>query len=216
MLGATAAVIATIAMASPFARTDLAPAPSPRHPAAVQDTAVVTSNPTLQASLDRIASQSALWREALASLRGTNRRIRVVASDQVLVADARGGVKSFDREVLAQVAPVRAEGSTRVNLVIVVINLELLQRMYFTATAVPADLHADIDRVVIHEVYGHALPYVLAGDMSGRCADPTPDERPSEACSIKRENEIRAELRLGRRMDRGFEGLTLTRRSSLF
>jgi hypothetical protein len=52
--------------------------------------------------------------------------------------------------------------------------------------------------------------------MSGRCADPTPDERPSEACSIKRENEIRAELRLGRRMDRGFEGLTLTRRSSLF
>jgi hypothetical protein len=149
----------------------------------------------------------------LASLRGTNRRIRVVTPDQVLVSDARGRLKGFDREVLAQVAPVHTDGSSKVNLVVVVINLELLQQMYFNAAAVPADLHADIDRILIHEVYGHALPYLLAGDISGRCADPAPNERASEACSIRRENEIRAELQLGRRTDRGFEGLALTRRS---
>jgi hypothetical protein len=213
MLAATAALVSTLLLCSSVAKADLPLMAGQREQAPVQDAAIATSDPTLRASLDRIAAQSALWREALASLRATNRRIKVVTPDQVLVSDGRGGLRGFDREVLAQVAPISADGSSKVNLVIVVINLELLQRMYFSAAAVPADFHADIDRILIHEVYGHALPYVLAGDISGRCADPSPNERPSEACSIRRENEIRAELQLGRRTDRGFEGLALTRRS---
>ncbi len=176
------------------------------------ESTLVTANPILQASVDRIASQSALWRAAFSLLRGTGRRIKVVTPDHVLVKDERGRQTAFDRDVLAEVFPVRTQDS-RVDLVVVVINLEFLYRLYLKATAVPMDLQADLDRVVIHEVYGHALPYLLAGDMSGRCADPMPNERASDACSIKRENEVREELRLGRRTEGGFAGLSLTRRS---
>jgi hypothetical protein len=45
--------------------------------------------------------------------------------------------------------------------------------------------------------------------MSGRCADPAAGERPSDACSIRRENAVRAQLGLGRRTDYGFGALAL-------
>jgi len=65
---------------------------------------------------------------------------------------------------------------------------------------------------LVHEIYGHAIPYLLAGDLSGRCADPKRGERASEACSIQRENAVRAELGLGRRTDYGLSDLALARR----
>jgi hypothetical protein len=94
--------------------------------------------------------------------------------------------------------------------VVVVINLPLLETLYSDATL--ADLEADLDRIVAHEVYGHAIPYVLAGHLSGKCADPLPGQRATDACAIKRENEIRSELRLGQRRDSGLNGLTIARR----
>jgi hypothetical protein len=45
--------------------------------------------------------------------------------------------------------------------------------------------------------------------MSGRCADPEPGQRPSEACSIRRENVVRRELGLGRRTGYDLGGLAL-------
>jgi hypothetical protein len=209
---AAVTVLSTILLAA------IAPTTGTTAPAHVGDSStadhstVVTANPTLQASLDRIGAQSHLWREAISSLRGTGRRIKIVTPEHVVVTDERGRPARFDRNVLAQVSPVVGNGS-KIDLVVVVINLELLYRLYWTAAAVPTDLQADIDRVVIHEIYGHAIPYLVAGDMTGRCPDPLPNERPSDACSIRRENAVRAELRLGRRTDRGFDGLALTRRS---
>jgi hypothetical protein len=112
--------------------------------------------------------------------------------------------------VLAEVQPL-AEFETRVDAVVVVINVALLESMLGSSDT-PADFDDDLDRVVAHEVYGHAIPYLLAGDLSGRCADPAAGERAEDACAIKRENEIRAELRLGERRDYGLNGLSLARR----
>jgi hypothetical protein len=70
----------------------------------------------------------------------------------------------------------------------------------------------DLDRILVHEIYGHAVPYLLAGDLSGRCADPQPQERAVDACSIQRENAVRAQLGLGRRVDYGLGDLNLSRR----
>jgi hypothetical protein len=53
---------------------------------------------------------------------------------------------------------------------------------------------------------------VLAGRLSGKCADPSPGQRATDACAIKRENAIRGELRLGQRREYGLEGLALARR----
>jgi hypothetical protein len=72
-----------------------------------------------------------------------------------------------------------------------------------------ADFEADLERVVIHEVYGHAVPYLLAGKASGRCADPARGERALDACSVRRENAVRAEAGLGERTDYTFGGLLL-------
>lgn len=173
--------------------------------------AIVTNHPTLQKGLDRLFERSATWRKALEDVARLGRRAVVVTPKHIRVKDAKNGkLRGFDEDVLAEVQPF-AEQETRVDAVVVVINVELLERMQGSTTT-PRDFEDDLDRVLAHEVYGHAVPYLLAGDLSGKCADPTPKQRPEDACAIQRENEIRAELKLGKRRDYGLTGLALARR----
>jgi hypothetical protein len=173
--------------------------------------AVITNNSEIQQSLDRLQKRSAVWRNALAEVERLGRKAVVVTPKNVRVKDPRSGkLRSFDKDVLAEVQPL-AEHETRVDAVVVVINVALLQRM-LASTDTVGDFEDDLDRVVAHEVYGHAIPYLLAGDLSGKCADPLPGQRAEDACAIKRENEIRAELRLGERRDYGLSGLATARR----
>jgi hypothetical protein len=175
---------------------------------------LVTSNSTLRAGLTRISNRSSLWRDALAFLRDSGRRVIVLTPEQVVVANPQGGVPkdAFDPTVLAEVAPVPRSDSG-VAVVLVVINLPLLEESHRQAQSLPAEFEADLDRILIHEVYGHAVPYLLAGHLSGRCPDPMPGDRATDACSIRRENAVRAELGLGRRTSYGLDDLNLTRRS---
>jgi hypothetical protein len=171
---------------------------------------ILVEHPTLSASLARIYAGSPRWRKALDEVVNVGRRVVVVTPDKVRVRDENGGPETpFDPTVLAEVQPIANEWS-RVDTVVVVINLLLLEKLYSDAS--PIDLEADLDRILAHEVYGHAIPYVLAGHLSGRCADPLPGQRATDACAIKRENEIRGELRLGQRREYGLNGLTLARR----
>jgi hypothetical protein len=169
----------------------------------------------IRASLERIGAGSALWREALESVAGTGRRATVLTADQVMVADAAEGRahKRFDPTVLAEVVPI-AGPNDQVDGVIVVVNLTLLVDSHRARGSQPWELQDDLDRILIHEIYGHALPYLVIGDRSGRCADPLPGERPELACAIARENAVRAELGLGRRRDAGLDGLALMRPAS--
>lgn len=198
-----------------WAETPLAQSPSspPADPAPTAP--LLTRNPTFQASLDRIATGSALWRDALEEVRLKGRHALIVTSDKVLVADTPGkrGTEAFDETVLAEVAPVPHDDS-QVHVVLVVVNLALLENIHRERRSLPSEFNADLDRILVHEIYGHALPYLQAGDLSGRCADPTPDQRASDACSIRRENAVRAELGLGRRSSYGLDSLALARRVS--
>ena len=170
---------------------------------------VITHNTLLRESLDRISRGSARFREAVDSLKQSGRWALLLTPDQVVVTDAfRSRLAAFDRGVLAEVSPV-TRGTSQVDAVLVVINLPLLERAHEQRNSLPVELHGDIDRIVIHEVFGHALPYLLAGDLSGQCADPAPGQRAHEACAIQRENTVRDELGLGRRTDAGLFGLTL-------
>lgn len=171
---------------------------------------ILVEHPTLSASLARIYAGSPRWRKALDDVVNTGRRVVVVTPDKVRVRDDGGGPDApFDPTVLAEVQPMADEWS-RVDTVVVVVNLPLLEKLYSDAS--PIDLEADLDRILAHEVYGHAIPYALAGHLSGKCADPSPGQRATDACAIKRENEIRSELRLGQRREYGLNGLTLARR----
>lgn len=177
--------------------------------AAQSPTPVLAHDTLLRESLDRISRGSARFREALEAIRQSGRRAVVLTPDQVVVTDAqRTRRAAFDPSVLAEVTPV-TNGASLVETVLVVVNLPLLERMHQQRNSLPVELEADLDRIVIHEVYGHAVPYLLAGDLSGQCADPAPGQRAHEACAIQRENAVREELGLGRRTDAGLFGLTL-------
>jgi hypothetical protein len=213
MLGVVAVLLAAIALGDP--PEDRARSATAASLGASTEPIILATNPSVQASLGRIAAQSALWRDAILSLRSTGRRVQVVTPDQVLVAGSGGKLAAFDRSVLAEAVPVIADGS-QVDRVVVVINVELLERLHWNSGSVPSELYSDIDSILIHEIYGHAVPYLIAGDTSGRCADPAAGERASDACAIRRENAVRAELGLSRRTDYGLEGLNLTRRTSRY
>jgi hypothetical protein len=173
---------------------------------------LVAHHPMLRASLERISSGSRLWADALRALEGSGRRVIVLAPDEVRHRDSPSSTATpFDPEQLAEVWPVVVSGS-RVPVVFVVVNLPLLRQIHHSQPwSSPANIYQDLDRIVIHEVYGHAFPYLLAGDVSGRCPDAAPGQRPADACAIKRENAVRAELRLGLREDAGLSGLALMR-----
>lgn len=191
----------------------MAQGPSPAFEV-VDQSPLLASNRRLQASLERIGRGSSLWREALEALRGTGRRAFVLTPDQVVVADAEDETVAgaFDSSILAAAAPVREQDS-KVQEVLVVVNLPLIQQIHDRRGSLEIELQTDLDRILVHEVYGHALPYLLAGNLSGRCADPSPDQSASDACSVQRENAVREELRLGRRTGYGIEGLWLAQTS---
>ncbi len=174
-------------------------------------TAVLTNHPTLQQSLNRLFARSALWRDTVKSVERLGRKVVVVTPKHVRIKDPdTGKLRAFDYGVIAEVQPL-AEQETRVDAVVVVVNVELLERLQGSLTTI-GDFEDDLDRILAHEVYGHAFPYLLAGDLSGKCADPANGERAEDACAIKRENAIRGELRLGQRRDYGLDGLTIARR----
>ena len=171
--------------------------------------AVITNDADLQHSLNRLFGQSASWRAALKEVERLGRKVVVVTPRNVRVKDPKTGkVHLFDDHVIAEVQPL-AEHETRVDAVVVVVNVRLIERL--GAYRTPAEFEADLDRILAHEVYGHAIPYLFAGDLSGKCADPVKGQRAEDSCAIKRENVIRAELKLGSRSDYGLNGLALAR-----
>jgi len=173
---------------------------------------VLAGHPSIAASLERISSGSALWRGEVEVLLSTGRRAVVLTPQQVLAADPRRGrQRAFDNSVLADISLL--PGTTFGIAAVVVVNLELLEELHGRRGSDATEKLADLDRILIHEVYGHAFPYLRAGNASGKCNDPVAGERAENACSIRRENAVRAELGLGRRTDYGLRGLTLGRPS---
>ena len=166
---------------------------------------VLATDPVLVASLERISRGSPTWRSAIEAVRQTGRLVLVSTLRELQSGRYRD---AFDATGLAEVVPV-VDRKMEVPLVVVGVDLRLLHRIHDDRRSVPRDVDADVDRIIVHEVYGHAIPYLLAGNLSGRCPDPVSGERASDACAIRRENAVRAELGLGRRSDGGVASLTL-------
>jgi hypothetical protein len=211
-VGSRFLVVSSIALAAILAATS-APAYAQDSSAGnreTQSTALTTSDSALHASLERLFARSATWRGAIELVRKTGRRAYVVTPSQVRMIDPHDGrTRAFDRNELAETLPVH-DGEHRVEVVVVVVNVRLLQEMHW-AHGPLVDFERDLDRILAHEIYAHAIPYLLAGHLSGRCADPRPGEPAAESCAIKRENEIRTELGLGIRTDSGLDSLSLVR-----
>jgi hypothetical protein len=140
--------------------------------------------------------------------------VLVVTPDEVVVVDdaASRVTDAFDTTSLAEAAPVVSTDGA-VNVVLAVINLPLLDRMHASLGTTRTEYEADLERLLIHEIYSHAVPYLIEGNITGRCPDPVEGEKALDACSIRRENRIRAELGLVLRKDYGVSDLALGRKS---
>ena len=207
MLGARSflAVFALLAAALPVRAQDLAPVPGAQG-------VLLTANAELAAAATRIAERSALWRAALADAASRERRALLLTPDQVVVRDGQAGpTEAFDVSSLAEVSPVVRDGAA-VDVVLVVVNVTLLAETHARLGTTRAEFEADLDRILIHEVYGHAIPYLHRGDTSARCADPERGQDPLRACSVRRENEVRAQAGLGERTDYASGGLVVMER----
>jgi hypothetical protein len=55
---------------------------------------------------------------------------------------------------------------------------------------------ANIDAILIHEIWGHLVPVIEAGDLTGNCPDPRAGESAGSSCVMQRENDLRTELGL--------------------
>jgi len=206
--------IALLWVATEAATAEPRPGPERDSPSHAESAAVLASDPVLQASLDRLWHGSASWREAMREIGLTGRRALVLTPNQVVVREdvsATGQAEAFDPTLLGAVSPV-AGADGRLTAVLVVINLPLIQAVHERRGSLPGELQSDIDRIMAHEVFGHAVPYLLDGTLAGRCADPEPGQRAADACSIQRENIVRRELGLSRRTDAGLNGLALAYR----
>jgi len=173
--------------------------------------ALLSTHPRLRDALDRIMERSEAFRREVLRVAALGRRVIVVTSEQVPVQNPETAAgHAFDDSQLAAAFPIAGPDSG-IGAVIVVLNLALLERLGRELLLDGRELDADIDRVLIHEVYAHAVPWLLEG-RAGICPDPAPGQRAAEACSIRRENEVRAEAGLGLRTDYGLASLTLGRR----
>ena len=167
----------------------------------ITDGPIQVWNSALNSSLERLSSESRTFRAALDALAGTGRRAILTTPDTM---------NEFDRTVLAQAFPLSDEHA-RVDTVVVVINLELLQKL--SGLSMKAiDFEDDLDRILAHEIYGHAMPMLMAGSAKANCADPAVGQSAIASCAVQRENVIRREMGLGQRIDYGRESLALARR----
>jgi hypothetical protein len=195
------------------ALTALLPVVVRTEPASSPPAPVASDHPELRAALERIDRGSPSWRAAMAAVAATGRRVVVLTPDQVIVRNARTNAQTaFDPSTVAEAAPV-ADEHGQVSAVLVVVNVAVMQELHDRHRSLPGEFYADLDRVLAHEVYGHAVPYLIAGHVSGRCPDPEPGTPALSSCAIQRENVVRAELRLGRRTDHSLASLGLARLS---
>lgn len=162
-------------------------------------------DPYLASRIHLLEERSPRFREAM--LRARDSRIPIVLGtpDQLRQRTALPFLvhekQATDRvgELLVQKC---APGSAGIRLIVVRVHLERLR----SAARWPALLgrgrrwlDSTTDAVLIHEIWGHLTPILLAGDLSGTCPDPAPGQPPLESCVMQRENDLRRELGLKER-----------------
>jgi len=152
--------------------------------------------------MELLNERSPTWKTAVDSLWGTSFRVLVGTPDQVrrLVPE----LADHPLDNLGEVIPLLSSTGEMIGAVAVV-DVETLTEMVRAAGLPRSVLEEDLDRILIHEVYGHVVPFAL----SGGCADPLPGETVLSACSIRRENRIRRELDMPVRTTYDLRGLTV-------
>jgi hypothetical protein len=172
--------------------------------------AILSTQPRLVAVLNRLLARSRTFAREAARVAARDRHITVVARREVPWDALKRNVHYADGSAAAALPLVDGDGKVRNFLVVV--DYSMLSRLGSSKHLLKKDIETDLTRLLIHEIYGHAMPWLLYGKAGG-CFDPKPGQLPASACSIRRENRIRKELGLGVRTDFGIESFAMGGRS---
>lgn len=166
------------------------------------------ADPLLAERMESLTQRSAIWRAGLDTIRANGFRVLVAAPEQVrrMVPELEG----YRTEHFGEVLPLRDEAGALIGAVVSV-DVPRLERLFLAAGLPASILAGDVDRILIHEVYGHVVPLSVSRQLSGGCPDPAPEEPALSSCAIRRENRIRAELGLEPRTAYDIRGLTIGR-----
>ena len=131
--------------------------------------------------------------------------IPVVIGTPVQVQERLGGQLNLAKEIgNERIGEFRARRPDpelpEIDLVVIRVDLTALHRAAKRRLiGGTAWLERTTDAIVIHELWGHAVPVLAAGSITGRCPDPRPGEVEAESCVMRRESVLRAELGLSPR-----------------
>ncbi|HEX6558836.1 MAG TPA: hypothetical protein VF021_05220 [Longimicrobiales bacterium] len=159
--------------------------------ACVSRTRVQVLKPLLAERIDFVARQSPSFRAAWDMIRRSGLPVRIGTDDQL-----RSRLPHWYRQhpnEWAGVTVTETGGRDELSGAVVALRLGAMEK---TARRTPRGseyLLAELDRVLIHEIYGHLAPMVAARDVQHECLDQL---RPGEAtpCVQVRERRIAAEL----------------------
>lgn len=155
-----------------------------------------------------LARDSRTWRAAMDTLRGTG--FRVVIGSPADVRQGVDGLADHHARHFGEVVPLRDDAGEIIGAA-VVIDVARVRRLAERGGLSDAVVARDVDRILIHEVYGHVVPLSQTRRISGGCPDPRVGEPPWSSCAIRRENRIRAELGLEPRTAYDITGLAVGR-----
>lgn len=182
---------------------------APRSAITIESADIIeVTDTTLALRMGVLASQSSIWRAGLDTIRANGFRVLVATPEQVpgLVA----GMETYRARHFGEVIPIRDRWGAIIGAVVTV-DVPRLERLY-RLTGLPDEmLDLDIDRILIHEIYGHVVPLSQTRTIPGGCPDPKPGAPAETSCAIRRENRIREELGLEPRVTYDLRGLSIGR-----
>lgn len=155
-----------------------------------------------------LAERSSTWRAALDTLETSDFRVVIGRPDQI--RRRIPGMEYYHASHLGEVIPRRGpEGDY--SSAVIMIDLARLRAMWRLTGLPRTALLRDIDRILIHELYGHVVPLARTRELAGGCPDPGPREPARSSCAIVRENRVRAELGIEPRTAYDLSGLVTGR-----
>lgn len=185
------------------------PRPQVQAPAPVRVVGKVTvADELLAARMDALERRSAIWRAGMDSIHATG--FFVLVAGPAAVRSMVRGLEHYSPQHLGEVIPLRDENGEIAGAV-VTIDLPRLERLWRRTDLPRSAFEADVDRILIHEIYGHVVPLAASRSIEGGCPDPQPGQPAWTSCAIRRENVIRDELGLEPRVAYDLTGLAIGR-----
>lgn len=200
-------------------RYDVAPELKPRYEELTRDEFLsqlfskqnlVILHPFLERKIHELENESPTFRDAMEDARNGKARVLIASASDVNRWLPHMKSK-YDRTAHAGVTISFQKGNI-VDEIVVLINLELIEKKHVeharrTGERDPAVLQSwfehDVKSVLIHELYGHMAPVAKSGLTKDICYDPPHPDAYLLSCVGKRENAIRAELGLTKRVSYG-------------